>query len=328
MLKIKNDLNTVKWWQFPMLILAGIVNATGVALFLLPSGVLDGGLSGTSILLSQITPLHVSLFLVILNVPFFLFAIFKQGPSIAACSLVAILSYSGMTWVYQTGLELSEVMWGLVNNDVFLCAIFGGIISGLGSGLTIRFGGAMDGVEVMAVLFAKKIGVTVGQFVMIYNIVIYTVACFLLNNFSVGLYSIVTYAIGLKAVDFVVDGFDKGKACIIITQKGEQMASVICKEMGRGITLLDSKGFYSNQSRTMMYCVVNRFEIGRLKKLVNAVDDTAFVTISEVSEVMGTGVHLRRKNRNGDTPAHMSDLAEAPQSSTTDVNQPTAEQSS
>lgn len=104
MLKIKNDFNTVKWWQFPMLIVAGIVNATGVALFLLPSGVLDGGLSGTAILLSKITPLHVSLFLVILNVPFFLFAIFKQGPAIAACSLVAILSYSGMTWVFQTGL--------------------------------------------------------------------------------------------------------------------------------------------------------------------------------------------------------------------------------
>lgn len=326
MLKIKNDFNTVKWWQFPMLIVAGIVNATGVALFLLPSGVLDGGLSGTAILLSKITPLHVSLFLVILNVPFFLFAIFKQGPAIAACSLVAILSYSGMTWVFQTGLGLTAKMWELVGQDVFLCSIFGGIISGLGSGLTIRFGGAMDGVEVMAVLFAKKIGVTVGQFVMIYNIVIYTLACFLLGNFSVGLYSIVTYAIGLKAVDFVVDGFDKGKACIIITQKGDEMASVICREMGRGITLLDSKGFYSKETKTMMYCVVNRFEIGRLKKLVNQVDDTAFVTISEVSEVMGTGVHLRRRKRGEDTPSHMSDLAEAPPESETEETLNAAEE--
>ncbi|NCA66565.1 MAG: YitT family protein, partial [Clostridia bacterium] len=117
--------------------------------------------------------------------------------------------------------------------------------------------------------------------------IIYLIACVLFKDLRIGLYSIVTYTIGLRAVDFVVEGFDKGKACIIVTQKGEEMANKISIDMGRGITLLDSKGYYSNECRTMLYCVVNRFEIGRLKTIVAGIDPTAFVTISDISEIVG-----------------------------------------
>ncbi len=270
-----------------MLVVAGIVNAAGVALFLIPSSILDGGFSGTAILLNRVTGLYVSIFIVAINLPFFVFGAKKLGWTFIVSSLIAVMTYALTAYVFISVFKISDAVYALTNNDIFLCAIFGGLISGIGSGLTIRSGGAMDGVEVMAVLFSKKLGITVGQFVMIYNVIIYVIACIVLKDLRIGLYSIVTYTIGLRAVDFVVEGFDKGKACIVITQKGEELAQKISSELGRGITLLDSRGYYSNECRTMLYCVVNRFEIGRLKTLVASVDSSAFVTISDISEVVG-----------------------------------------
>lgn len=279
-----------------MLVAAGIVNAAGVALFLMPSGILDGGFSGLSILLNRITGLYVGIFIAGINLPFFIFGVKKLGWSLILCSLIAIFTYAAFTFLFITILHFDAAVFELTDKDMFLCAVFGGLISGVGSGLTIRLGGAMDGVEVLAVIFSKKLGLTVGQFVMIFNVVIYAIACIVFKDLRIGLYSIVAYAIGLRAVDFVVEGFDKGKACIIITQKGEALAQKLSMELGRGITILDSKGYYSNESKTMIYCVVNRFEIGRLKQTVASLDETAFVTISDISEVVGrTDVSFTKK---------------------------------
>lgn len=292
----KKNINELKWYNFVTLIVAGIVNATGVALFLIPSGILDGGFSGTAILLNNITGVYVSLFIVGINLPFFIFGTRRLGPAFIVGSLIAIFTYAAMAYLYISVFKFSEAVYDMLARDIILAAVFGGLLSGVGSGLTIRGGGAMDGVEVMAVVFAKRLGFTVGQFVMLYNIVIYIIASIALNDLRIGLYSIITYTVGLRAVDFVVEGFDRAKACIIVTQKGEEMSSRISEELGRGITLLDSRGFYSNECRTMVYCVVNRFEIGKLKKIVAEVDSSAFVTISEISETVSrTDVRFRKK---------------------------------
>ncbi len=283
----RKSISQLKWWNYAMLVAAGIVNAAGVVLFLMPSGILDGGFSGLSILLSRITGLYVGIFIVAINLPFFIFGVKKLGWSLIVCSLIAIFTYAVCTFLFITVFKLDQAVFELTDKDMFLCAIFGGLISGVGSGLTIRLGGAMDGVEVLAVLFSKKLGLTVGQFVMIFNIVIYAAACIVFRDLRIGLYSIVAYAIGLRAVDFVVEGFDKGKACIIVTEKGEKLAELLSTELGRGITILNSKGYYSKENKTMLYCVVNRFEIGRLKQMVASIDGTAFMTISDISEVVG-----------------------------------------
>lgn len=287
----------IEWWRIIGLVFAGAINALGVVSFLLPSGILDSGISGLSLLLANQTPLNISIYIACINLPFFLIGLKKQGFKFILCSLIAIASYSLCSFLFTEIAKLDEIMIEAVEHDMFLCAVFGAVISGIGSGLTIKFGGAIDGIEVMAVIFAKKVSLTVGQFVMVFNVILYTVACFILKDFKVGLYSIVTYAIGLKIVDFVVDGFDKGKGCIVITDHAEKVAEAISARMGRGITLINSKGYFSGADKTMMYCVVNKFEVNRLKNIISEVDPTAFVTISEISEVVGDSVSFKSKKK-------------------------------
>ncbi len=301
--KVKVNVGKIKPVNFLWLTLAGFINGAGVALFLVPWQLLDGGLSGTSYLINYLTDIPLSVWLVLLNFPFFLLAFKRMGLSVVVYSLYAIAMYSLAVFLYQSvfglcgpGPEFADSPFVTKEYDIILAALFGGLVSGVGSGLTIRFGGAMDGVEVMGVMFAKKLGVTVGQFVMGYNAVLYIAAGFLMGDFQVPLYSVVAYAVGLKAVDFIVDGLDKGKAAIIITGKPAEVGKGISDTMGRGITLLKARGFYSQEEKGMLYCVVNRFEIGTLKKVVSALDPDAFVSINEVSDMMGNeSVKLRRR---------------------------------
>lgn len=281
------ELKQLKWYNLIASLVAGIINATGVALFLIPAKIIDGGFSGTSFIINQVSHLPVSIFIVILNVPFFLFGVKKQGINFFVYSLLAIGMYSLATFLYQSVFNVSEYLFNNMGGDMLLCALFGGLLSGVGSGLAIRSGGAMDGIDTLATLFAKKIGITVGQFEMIYNAIQYIIACVLLGDIRIGLYSIVSYTIGLKAVDFVIEGLSRAKACFIVTTKSEEMAEAISQEMRRGITLISSTGYYSKNKLNMLYCVVNRFEIGKLKKIVAEIDSRAFVTINDVGEVVG-----------------------------------------
>ena len=279
-----------------MLVVAGIIDATGYALLLLPSHVIDGGIAGVSLLMSHATHLNASIFLVCVNLPFFFIGFKKMGWKFIANSLVVIGVYSLMTYIYTGVLHLENVVFDHIGNDMLLAAIFGGLCSGMGSGISIKCGGAIDGIDVMAVMFAKKIGITVGQFVMIFNTTMYIIGSIVLHDLRIGLYSILCYTIGLQAVDFVVNGFDKCKAVDIITERGDELAENISKELGRGITIINAKGYYSNEKKTMMYCVVNRFEVVRLKKLIKGIDPSAFVTVSDITDIMGSEIKIRRKN--------------------------------
>jgi len=183
--RMLKDLNNLRWQNFVMLFIAGCVNAFGVTVFLAPVRLYDSGISGTSILLSQITPeyLSLSLFLVVLNVPLFLFGLKKQGAAFTVYSIFTVVVYSIGSWLITDILPIDvSIASPLAGKDLLLCALFGGIISGVGSGLTIRYGGAIDGIEVMAVIFAKRLGVTVGTFVMVYNVLLYLVCGLILDR--------------------------------------------------------------------------------------------------------------------------------------------------
>lgn len=284
--KSKKELNPV---NFVFLFFAGIINALGVTLFLAPVHLYDSGLSGTSMLLWQITPdyLNLSFFLVILNIPFFAFGAKRQGKTFTVYSIFTIIIYSVasylITYVLPIDVSTSSPFAG---NDLILCAIFGGMISGIGSGTTIRFGGAIDGIEVMAVIFAKRIGITVGTFVMAYNAVLYIVVGIVLHSWILPLYSIITYAVGIKTVDFIVEGLDKAKSAMIVTEKHDEISQALSDTFGRGITLIDAEGYYSTSSKKIIYFVVNRFQIAKMKRVITDVDPSAFVTITDVSDVM------------------------------------------
>jgi uncharacterized membrane-anchored protein YitT (DUF2179 family) len=282
------ELKGLRWQNFVFLFIAGCINAFGVTVFLAPVNLYDSGISGTSILLSQITPdyMTLSVFLVLLNIPLFLFGLKKQGAAFTVYSLFAVLVYSIVSWLITDILPIDVSMASpLAGEDLLLCALFGGIISGVGSGLTLRSGGAIDGVEVMAVIFAKRLNITVGTFVMIYNVILYITCGIVIQSWILPLYSIVTYAAGLKTVDFVVEGFDRSKEVMIVTDKAEKISKALMKEFDCGTTKIAALGGYSNAEKTMIYFVVNRFQISRMRNIIHTIDPKAFVTISDVADV-------------------------------------------
>ncbi len=274
--------------NFIMLTIAGIINAFGITLFLMPVNLYDSGISGTSILLDQLTPhyLTLSIFLVVLNIPLFLFGLKKQGWVFTVSAIYAVCIYSLCAWLITDVLPVDvNIASPLAGTDLLLCALFGGVISGIGSGIAIRYGGAMDGIEVMAVIFAKRLGITVGTFVMIYNVLLYVVCGTVLQSWILPLYSIVAYAAALKTIDFIVDGLDRAKCAIIITEHPQEVCRKLCEAFDSGATYLDAKGGYSNKEKSMIYFVVNRYQIVRMKDLVHNVDPQAYITISDIADV-------------------------------------------
>ena len=283
-----SELKNLKITNFLILTVAGLINAFGVTMFLAPVKLYDSGISGTSMLLSQLTPqwLSLSLCLIILNVPLFLFGLKKQGAAFTVYSIYTVAIYSLGAYLITDVLPVDvSTTSPLAENDLLLCALFGGLISGVGSGLTIRYGGAIDGIEVMAVVFAKRLGVTVGNFVMTYNVILYIAAGISLHSWILPLYSIVTYGAGLKTIDFIVEGIDRSKALMIITTEPNAICDAINKAYGTCPTYIPAKGGYSGEEKTILYFVVNRFQIARLKTIIHSIDPTAFMTISEVADV-------------------------------------------
>ena len=278
----------LKITNFIMLTIAGIVNAFGITVFLMPVKLYDSGISGTSMLFDQLTPeyLTLSIFLVVLNIPLFLFGLRKQGWVFTVYAIYSVCIYSLFAWLITDVLPIDvSIASPLAGTDLLLCALFGGVISGIGSGIAIRYGGAMDGIEVMAVIFAKRLGITVGTFVMIYNVLLYIMCGIVLNSWILPLYSIVTYAAALKTIDFIVDGLDRAKCAIIITEHPSEICDKLCEAFGSGVTRWEAEGGYSNEEKAVIYFVVNRYQVVRMKELVHGIDHNAYITISEVADV-------------------------------------------
>ena len=290
---MKTQLHGLRPLSFLLLFAAGVVNAVGVTMFLAPVHLYDSGISGTAMLLWQVTPESwtLSLFLLLLNTPLFLFGWKKQGTVFTVYSLWAVFVYSSASFVITNILPVDVSSASpFAGQDLLLCALFGGLISGIGSGMTIRFGGAIDGIEVMAVIFAKRLGLTVGTFVMIYNVLLYIAIGCIFRSWVLPLYSIVTYCAAIKAVDFIVEGLDKAKSAMIVTTKADAISDALSDAFGRGITHIGARGYYSGTDQTVIYFVVNRFQIAKMKALVTEADPDAFITISEVSDVLGRSV--------------------------------------
>lgn len=286
-------MNKLSFKNFALLAVAGLVNAFGVTLFLQPVALYDSGISGTSMLLAQITPdwMTLSVFLLILNVPLFIYGLKKQGKVFTVYAIYTVTMYSLFAWIITDVLPIDvSVASPLAQSDLLLCALFGGLISGAGSGLAIRFGGAMDGMEVLAVIFAKRIGVTVGTFVMAYNVVLYVICGLIINSWILPLYSIVAYMGAIKTVDFIVEGFDRSKSAMIITSNPNEVCKALSDTFESGMTLLEAKGYYHNSKMTCVYFIVNRFQVGRMKEIVHSIDPKAYISISEVANVFSSNV--------------------------------------
>lgn len=287
--KIKRECEKLRFWNFVFLTLAGIINAFGVTMFLFPVKLYDSGISGLSMLLDQITPAQygLSIFLLLLNIPIFLFGLKRQGASFTIYSIYAIGIYSFMSFLIMQVLPIDvSFVSPLAGSDLLLCAIFGGVISGIGSGLTIRFGGAIDGIDVLSVIFAKKFGLTLGSFVMIFNTILYIVCGLAIQSWILPLYSIVTYFVGAKTVDFIVEGFDRSVCAMIITTKADEISTILSQEFQSSGTIVNAIGAYSKDNKQILYFIVNHFQINKLKKIVLGLDENAFVSLQDVSDII------------------------------------------
>lgn len=284
-----DKLRRIKFKNMIMLTIAGVINAIGITIFLSPVKLYDSGISGTSMLLAQITPdyLTLSMFLLILNIPLFIYGLKKQGALFTFYAIYTVAIYSVCSWLITDILPVDVTFASpLAGTDLLLCALFGGVISGIGSGLAIRFGGAMDGIEVLSVIFAKKIGISVGSFVMIYNILLYITCGFVVNSWILPLYSIVTYFAALKTIDYIVEGIDRAKAAMIVTTMPDEICKELSEEFETGITTFNAKGWYSQNDKTMIYFIVNRFQIGKMKEIIHGIDAKAYISIYEVADVL------------------------------------------
>lgn len=285
----KNEWRELQPVNFLLLTVAGIINAFGVTLFLFPVKLYDSGISGLSMLLDQITPpaLTLSVFLILLNFPIFLFGLRRQGLAFTVYSLFTIGVYSFVSFLIMNVLPIDvNFVSPLAGRDLLLCAVFGGVISGTGSGLTIRFGGAIDGLDVLSVIFAKKIGISLGTFVMIFNVLLYIVCGIVIQSWILPLYSIVTYYVGSKTVDFMAEGFDRSMCAMIVTNKAGEISQALSENFRAGGTIVSATGGYSKDEKQIIYFIVNHFQINRLKKIVTDIDSGAFISLQNVADIV------------------------------------------
>ena len=262
-----------------------LLAAIALEVFLIPNKIIDGGITGVSIILSFLTNINLSIFIIILNIPFLLLGFRHLGKNFLIQSTVAMALFSVLLEIFK--------QVDVVTNDVLLATVFGGILLGIGVGFVIRYGACLDGVETVAILSNKKTSFSVGQVILLVNLVIYMVAG-ILFGWDRALYSIMTYFITYKLIDMVSAGLEQAKAALIITNNSEEIARSIYKKLGRTVTFIEGEGLISGK-KVVLYVVVTRIELRELKKIVEADDVSAFMTITDVSEIVGQ--HIKSKEK-------------------------------
>lgn len=255
------------------------IAALAVESFLLPNKIIDGGIVGISMMASILTQKPLVLFLVVLNFPFILLALRKFGKSFVFQTLFAVLLFGGFAY-------LDHSYFRPATDDILLSAIFGGIFLGLGVGLVLRNNASLDGTEILAIKFNQKTVFSVGEIIMFLNIFVFATAGFLLG-WDRAMYSVLTYWTAYKVIDMVLQGFEESKSIFIVSDKSKDIGDAIMGQLGKGVTYIDAEGGYTGVKKKVLYCVINRFEIMKIKELVGHLDEDAFIVIEDVHEVEG-----------------------------------------
>lgn len=287
----------LKQWIGPLFFITvgAVIAAFALEEFLVPFTILDGGVVGVSMIVSQLTGLPLGVLTIVLNIPFMIVGYKRLGKRFLIKAVYAMVTFSVFLGVFEDMKAVTE--------QEILVVVFGGVLLGVGVGLILRHGGCLDGTEIVAMLLSHKTEFSVGQIVLFFNIIIYGVAGFLFGP-DRALYSLLTYFITSKIIDMVENGMEQGKSVMIITDHGKDIADAIYSQLGRTCTQMEGKGMVSNGIKTVLYCVITRVEVPAIKKIINDADVSAFMTISDVSEIVGN--HIKKKK----VPAHKSRPAE------------------
>ncbi|EKN65313.1 hypothetical protein BABA_20996 [Neobacillus bataviensis LMG 21833] len=268
-----------KIFQRILLITIGaILMSVGLEIFLVPNNVIDGGITGISIMLSYITGWKLGIFLFILNIPFFFIGYKQIGKTFALSTLYGIIILSiGTTLLHPVP---------AFTQDILLATVFGGIVLGIGVGLVIRYGGSLDGTEIMAILFNNKLPFSVGEIIMFFNLFILGCAGFVFS-WDRAMYSLIAYFVAYKTIDVTITGLDESKSVWIISDNAKQIGDAIMNRLGRGVTYIHGEGAYSGDDKKVIFCVINRLEEAKLKEIVTENDDSAFLAVADIAEVRG-----------------------------------------
>lgn len=259
------------------LAVGALIYTFGLDVFLVPNHVIDGGVVGLALMAAAISHWSFSIFIVLLNIPFFILGYKKIGAIFTLQSLFSVLALS--VWS-------NFIHYEPVTKDPFLSTIYGGIIIGLGVGLIIRWGGSLDGTEILAIIADKKTPFSVGEIIMFFNLFILGMSGFVFSWDS-AMYSLVAYFIAYKMIDVVTNGLDEMKGILIVTNDHEAVSRRITHDLGRAVTLLNGEGAYKREKTMVLYCVVSRLEITKVKDAIRQVDPQAFVSIFDITEAHG-----------------------------------------
>ena len=266
-----------------MITIGSVISAASLELILMPNLMIDGGLSGIAIMLNKIMGGPMGLIVLTLNIPFFIL-----GYGLIGKKFVIKAGY-GLA-VFSIFLEIFSTYDPLIT-DTLLATVYGGIALGIGVGLVIKEGGCLDGTEIVAILLNRKSSISVGQVVLIFNIFIYAAAISIYGA-ERALYSLLTYFVSYKVIDFVSDGLNSAKSVLIVTNKGKKISEEILKRLGRTVTVISGEGFISHGGKKVLYTVITRFEVSILKDILDESKSSSFVTVMDVSEIIGT--HMKK----------------------------------
>ncbi|MGG1551630.1 YitT family protein [Paenibacillus ferrarius] len=260
------------------LFIGAVLMSVGLEIFLVPNKIIDGGITGISIIVSYLTQLPIGLFLTLFNLPFLFIGYKLIGKTFALSTLFAILVMSAGTEILHPVKELTS--------DPLLASVFGGIILGVGVGLVIRFGGSLDGTEIVAILVSKKMPFSVGEIVMFFNVFILGSAGFV-YSWDRAMYSLIAYFIAYKMIDVTIEGFDESKSVWVISDNFREIGGAIIDRLGRGVTYMDGEGGFTGDNKKVIFCVITRLEEAKLKSIVEELDPKAFLAVGNIHDVKG-----------------------------------------
>ena len=275
-------------WDFCLslilITLGAVMSAVALELILIPNSMIDGGMNGISIIINTLFGGSLGIIIFLVNLPFLILGYKQLGKKFIIKAGYGMILFSIL-------LEVCHNYTPLID-DTLLATVYGGILLGVGCGLIIKEGGCLDGTEIIAIIINRKKSVSVGQVVFVFNVFIYGAAIFVLGA-ERALYSLLTYFVSYKVIDMVSDGLNSAKAAFIITDDGKEIAEEILKKLGRTVTVLSGEGIISHGDKRVLYTVITRFEVSILKDILNEVNDSSFVTIFDVSEIIGN--HIKSK---------------------------------
>ncbi len=261
-----------------LITIGAILMGVGLEIFLVPNQVIDGGIVGISIMLSHLTGVKLGLIIFLLNIPFFFIGYKQIGKTFAISTLYGIFILSITTALLHPVPAFTQ--------DILLASVFGGIVLGIGVGIVIRYGGSLDGSEVLAILANKKLPFSVGEIIMFINLFILGSAGFVFT-WDRAMYSLIAYFVAFKTIDITITGLEESKSVWVISDNYRQIGDAINSRLGRGVTYLSGEGAYSGDDKKVIFCVINRLEEAKLKEIVEGLDPSAFLAIGDIAEVRG-----------------------------------------